>query len=87
MGVDIHFNSGHGDVSDVLLGKKNIGVTEGWIRVIQWPHTIVQRHLRNKEWVESNKVVEIAKLDAQKELLFCSESNQYPGCNIRTGIH
>jgi len=57
------------------------------IRVIQRLHTIVQRHFRNKQWVESNEVVEIAKLDAQKELLFCSGSNQYPGCNSRAGIH
>jgi hypothetical protein len=66
---------------------KIIGVTEGCIRVIQWSHTIVQRHLRNKQWVESNEVVEIAKLNAQKELLFCSESNQYTACNLRAGIH
>jgi hypothetical protein len=48
---------------------KIIGVTEGCITVIQWSHTKVQRHLRNKLPVESNEVVEIAKLDAQKELL------------------
>jgi hypothetical protein len=33
---------------------------------------MVQRLLRDKQqWAESNEVVEIAKLNAQKELLFC----------------
>jgi hypothetical protein len=69
-------------MSAMCYCTKIIGVTEGCIRVLQWSHTIVQRRLRNKQWLESDEVVEIAKFDAQKKLLFCSESNQYPGRNL-----
>lgn len=45
---------------------------------------MVQKHLRDKsKGAESNEVVEIAKLDAQEELLFFPKSSQYPSCNLR----
>lgn len=65
-------------MSAMCCCAKIIGVTEGCIRVIQWSHTTAQRHLRSKQWVESNEVIEIVKLNAQKELLVQRHHLDYP---------
>lgn len=59
-----------------------VRVTEGRIRVILCSHTIIRRHLRNKQWLESNEVIEITKLDAQKELLIQRHHLDYPSLQV-----